>query len=184
MLWLQGLGLLLGSLLLIGISWRSLRRPHSHGFYRFFAWEAMLGLLVANAPVWFDNRFAAHQLLSWALLFGSLLVLFLGLHQLRSAGRPDARRDDAELFAFERTSQMVSSGIFRYIRHPLYCSLLLLAWGICWKQANGLTVGLALFASGMLYLTAKRDEAECQAYFGDAYGRYMQRSRMFIPWLF
>jgi protein-S-isoprenylcysteine O-methyltransferase Ste14 len=60
----------------------------------------------------------------------------------------------------------------------------LLAWGICWKQANGLTVGLALFASCMLYLTAKRDEAECQAYFGDAYGRYMQRNRMFIPWLF
>ena len=31
------------------------------------------------------------------------------------------------------------------------------------------------------YLTAKRDEAECLAYFGDAYARYMQRSRMFTP---
>mgnify|MGYP006213225143 CR=1 FL=1 len=101
-----------------------------------------------------------------------------------SAGRPDARRDDAELFAFERTSQLVSSGIFRYIRHPLYCSLLLLAWGICWKQANGLTVGLALFASLMLYLTAKRDEAECLAYFGDKYRAYMARSKMFVPYLF
>lgn len=182
MLW-QVLGMVLGSALLVGVSWWSLRRPHSHGFYRFFAWEALLGLLVANSPVWFDDRFAVHQLVSWALLFGSLLVLFLGLHQLRSAGRPDAGRKDAELFAFERTSQLVSSGIFRYIRHPLYCSLLLLAWGICWKQVNGLTVGLAVLASAMLYLTAKRDEAECLAYFGDAYARYMQRSRMFIPWL-
>nr|WP_298118638.1 hypothetical protein [uncultured Pseudomonas sp.] len=41
----------------------------------------------------------------------------------------------------------------------------------------------AVFASPMLYLTAKRDEAECLAYFGDAYARYMQRSRMFIPWI-
>lgn len=183
MLGLQGVGLLLGSLLLIGISWRSLRRPGSHGFYRFFAWEAILALLVLNAPVWFVDRFAPPQLFSWALLFTSLAVLFSGLHQLRRVGRPDGQRTDAELFAFERTSQLVSSGIFRYIRHPLYCSLLLLAWGICWKQATGLTVGLALLASLMLYLTAKRDEAECLEYFGDAYTDYMQRSRMFVPFV-
>ncbi|MHA6492174.1 methyltransferase family protein [Pseudomonas borbori] len=184
MLALQGLGLLLGTVVLAGISWRSLRQPNSHGFYRFFAWEAILALLVLNTPVWFVDRFAPHQLCSWALLFSSLAVLFLGVHQLRRAGRPDGQREGAELFAFERTSQLVSSGIFRYIRHPLYCSLLLLAWGICCKQVSALTVGLALFASLMLYLTAKRDEAECLAYFGDAYAAYRQRSWMFIPWLF
>lgn len=184
MLWLQGAGMLVGSLLLIGISWRALRRPNSHGFYRFFAWESILALLVLNGPVWLEHKFAAHQLLSWALLFSSLVVLVLGLHQLRRFGRADTRRSDAELFAFERTSQLVSSGIFHYLRHPLYCSLLLLAWGTCWKQANGLTVALALLASLMLYLTAKRDEAECLTHFGAAYADYMQRSRMFIPWLF
>ena len=71
-----------------------------------------------NGPVWFVDRFALHQRLSWALLFASLLLLFTGLYQLRRIGRPDGQRTDAELFAFERTSQLVTSGIFRVIRHP------------------------------------------------------------------
>jgi protein-S-isoprenylcysteine O-methyltransferase Ste14 len=117
MVWLQGLAFALGTLLL-ALSWRVLLRPQSHGFYRFFAWEAILALLVLNGPVWFVDRFALHQRLSWALLFASLLLLFTGLYQLRRMGRPDGQRKDAELFAFERTSQLVTSGIFRVIRHP------------------------------------------------------------------
>ncbi|MFP6863982.1 methyltransferase family protein [Pseudomonas sp.] len=184
MVWLQGLAFALGTLLLLALSWRVLLRPQSHGFYRFFAWEAILALLVLNGPVWFVDRFALHQRLSWALLFASLLLLFTGLYQLRRMGRPDGQRTDAELFAFERTSQLVTSGIFRVIRHPLYASLLLLAWGVACKQPNGLSLALALLASLTLWLTAKRDEAECLQQFGEAYRDYMQRSKMFIPWLF
>ncbi|WP_339458697.1 methyltransferase family protein [Pseudomonas sp. EA_105y_Pfl2_R69] len=184
MAWLQGLAFVLGTLMLLALSWQALRRPKSHGFYRFFAWEAILALLVFNAPVWFIERYALHQRLSWLLLFGSLLLLFAGLYQLRRMGRPDGQRTDAELFAFERTSQLVTSGIFRLIRHPLYASLLLLAWGVACKQPNGLSLFLALLASLALWLTAKRDEAECLQQFGEAYRDYMQRSRMFIPWVF
>ena len=183
MAWLQGVAFAIGTLILLALSWRALRRPQSHGFYRFFAWEAILALLVLNGPVWFVDRFAVHQRLSWALLFTSLLLLFAGLYQLRRMGRPDGQRTDAELFAFERTSQLVTSGIFRYIRHPLYASLLLLAWGVACKQPNVPSIALALLASLMLWLTAKRDEAECLLQFGEAYGDYMQRSKMFIPWL-
>lgn len=184
MVWLQAVLFTLGTLLLLALSWQALRRPRSHGFYRFFAWEAILALLVLNGPLWFVDRFAAHQLASWALLFASLLVLFPGLHQLRRMGRPDGQRQDAELFAFERTSQLVTSGIYSHIRHPLYASLLLLAWGAALKQPNGLSWSLALLASLALWLTAKCDEAECLLQFGEAYRDYMQRSRMFIPWLF
>lgn len=184
MLWLQIVFFTLGTLVLSVLSWPALHRPRSHGFYRFFAWEAILALLVLNGPLWFVDRFAPHQLVSWALLFASLLLLFAGIHQLRRMGRADGQRQDAELFAFERTSQLVTSGIFRFIRHPLYASLLLLAWGLACKQPDLVSWGLALLASLALWLTAKRDEAECQVYFGEAYSRYMQRSRMFIPWLF
>ena len=181
---LQVAGFVLGSLALLGISWRALKNPQSHGFYRFLAWEAMLGLLVLNAPLWFADRYALHQKVSWGLLFASLSALFCGLYQLRRDGRPGAQRADDELYAFERTSQLVTGGIYRFIRHPLYCSLLLLAWGIAWKNLHAVTLLLGLLASAMLYLAARRDEAECLAYFGEAYRDYMGRSRMFIPWLF
>ncbi|HEX5842704.1 MAG TPA: methyltransferase [Pseudomonas sp.] len=184
MAWLQGLAFVLGTLMLLALSWQALRRPQSHGFYRFFAWEAILALLVLNGPLWFVDRYALHQRLSWLLLCASLLLLFAGLYQLRRMGRPDGQRTDAELFAFERTSQLVTSGIFRLIRHPLYASLLLLAWGVACKQPGDLSLVLALLASLALWLTAKRDEAECLVQFGEAYRDYMQRSKMFIPWVF
>ena len=183
MAWLQGGAFALGTLVLVALSWRALQRPKSHGFYRFFAWEAILALLVLNGPQWFVDRFSAHQLVSWGLLFASLLVLFPGLYQLRRMGRPNEQRTDAELFAFERTSQLVTSGIYSHIRHPLYASLILLAWGLACKQPNGLSLVLSLLASLTLWLTAKRDEAECLQQFGEAYRDYMQRSRMFIPWV-
>ncbi|QLF94287.1 isoprenylcysteine carboxylmethyltransferase family protein [Pseudomonas sp. ABC1] len=172
------------SALLVGVSWRALGNPRSHGFYRFLAWEVMLVLLVLNAPYWFEDRGALHQRISWVLLTLSLAVLFAGVYQMRRFGRATQGRQDDELFAFERTSRLVTSGIFRYIRHPLYCSLLLLAWGIAWKNLDGLTLGLALLASLLLLLTARRDEAECIDYFGEPYRDYMARSRMFIPFVF
>jgi protein-S-isoprenylcysteine O-methyltransferase Ste14 len=184
MLWLQAGAFVVGSLLLLGLSWQALQRPTCHGFYRFFAWEAILALLVLNGPQWFEDRYSPHQLVSWALLFSSLLLLFVGLYQLRKMGKPDTQRQDAELFAFERTSLLVTSGIYRVIRHPLYASLLLLAWGVACKQPGLVSWLLAAAASVALYLTARCDEAECRAQFGQAYADYMQRSRMFIPFIF
>ena len=184
MLWIQATAFALGSLALLGISWRALKNTRSHGFYRFLAWEAMLALLVLNAPVWFEDRYALHQKVSWVLLFTSLSVLLLGIYQLRRDGKPGEQRQDDELYAFERTSQLVTGGIYRFIRHPLFCSLLLLTWGIAWKDLHALTLVLALLASVLLYLAARRDEAECLAYFGEDYRAYMGRSRMFIPYLF
>ncbi|SDH66619.1 Protein-S-isoprenylcysteine O-methyltransferase Ste14 [Pseudomonas flavescens] len=172
------------SIVLIGISWRSLGNPRSHGFYRFIAWELMAVALVLNAPFWFEDRDATHQRVSWVLLTASLLVLFAGVYQMRRFGRADQRRQDDELFAFERTSALVTNGIFRYIRHPMYCSLLLLAWGIAWKQPTALTLILALLSSVALWLAARCEERECQAYFGDTYRDYMARSRMFVPFVF
>lgn len=174
----------LGSLILAWLSRAALRQPRAHGFARFFAWEAILALLVLNGPVWFDDRFAPHQLISWVLLYTSIGVLIAGLYLLRRVGRPGQARADAELFAFEKTSTLVTVGIFKYIRHPMYSSLLLLAWGVFFKQPGLVGLLCAIAATLCLWLTAQRDEQECLAYFGDDYRRYMQRSKRFIPFVF
>ena len=174
---------LLGTLVLAWLSRASLRQPRSHGFPRFLAWVAILALLALNGPDWFEDRYAVHQLVSWVLLQTSIAVLVAGLYMLRRVGKTDQARADDELFAFEKTAQLVTVGIFRYIRHPMYCSLLLLAWGIFFKQPGLLGGLLALAASLFLWLTALRDEEECLAYFGEDYRRYMQGSKRFIPFV-
>ena len=66
----------------------------------------------------------------------------------------------------------------------MYCSLLLLAWGIAWKQPGVLVMLLAVVSSVLLWLAARVEERESLAYFGDAYRDYMARSRMFVPFIF
>ena len=109
----------------------------------------------------------------------------MGVHALRTRGRPNVGREaEPNLLAFEKTTQLVTSGIYRYIRHPLYSSLLLLAWGIFFKHPELTPLILAVTATAFLIFTAKADEAECIRFFGPPYQEYMQRTKMFIPYLF
>jgi protein-S-isoprenylcysteine O-methyltransferase Ste14 len=176
---------LVGTLLLIYISHASLRKRRSHGFYRFFAWEAILVLFLLNIDYWFVNPFAWYQLIAWTLLFASLIPLAFGVHSLRTHGKPTAQRQcDPSLLAFEKTSQLVTTGIYHYIRHPLYSSLLLLAWGIFFKSPHWLGGILVLTTTTLLLATAKADETECIQFFGQPYREYMQHTKRFIPFLF
>jgi len=174
-----------GTLLLAFISRASLRVPRSHGFYRFFAWEAILALFLLNVDFWFRDALAWNQLIAWTLLFGCIVPLVFGVQALRARGKPTANREgDPSLLAFEKTTALVTTGIYRYIRHPLYSSLLLLAWGIFFKSPSWLGGVLVIVTTISLALTAKADEAECAKFFGTAYQDYMKTTRMFIPFLF
>ncbi len=179
------LAFIAGTAALLWVSRHALRNPRAHGFYRFFAWECILGLVLLNLPVWERDPFAPHQLASWALLLVSPLLAIQAVRQLKRQGRPDATRSDAELFGFERTSQLVTSGLFRYIRHPMYAALIYLAWGAYLKDAAApLGIALVSAATLLLWLTSLRDEAECRAHFGPAYEAYMKTSKRFVPFVF
>lgn len=169
---------------LIYVSRVSLRRPHSHGFWRFWAWEAIAALVLLNAPAWFRDPLAWHQLISWALLILSLVPLAFGLRQLRRARHAAQARQEAGLLAFEKTAELVTAGIFRTIRHPMYSSLLLLAWGVFWKAPSWPGAGLAAVATACLVATARAEERENLRFFGPAYATYMRQTRMFIPFVF
>jgi protein-S-isoprenylcysteine O-methyltransferase Ste14 len=171
------------SAFLLGVSWQSLRVVGSHGFYRFFAWETILALILINSRVWFSDPRSLRQVVSWGLLLVSLVMLGLGLHLL-VAGKPTSRRQDETLYAFEKTSVLVTTGIYRHIRHPLYGSLLFLAWGVFLKGIAWYSACLVAAATLLLVATAKADEAECVRYFGSSYEQYMKRTRMFVPRVF
>jgi protein-S-isoprenylcysteine O-methyltransferase Ste14 len=173
------------SLILLYISWTSIHAPGSHGFYRFFAWEFIAALLVQNFEYWTVNPFAWYQVISWILLFTSLIPLIFGVRTLINQGKPAKQRiGEEQLLAFEKTTRLVTSGIYQWIRHPLYSSLLLLTWGIFFKSISLTGIFLSVVASLFLLLTARADEAECTRFFGPAYLDYMQKTKRFIPFLF
>ena len=166
------------------VSRTSLPVPRSHGFYRFFAWECLLALFLLNVESWFRDPFSLHQIVSWLLLIASLFLVIHGVYLLRRIGKPDDKREEAPLLAFEKTTTLVIEGAYRYIRHPLYSSLLFLGWGVFFKDPSWAGVCLAGAATFFLAMTAKAEEGENIRFFGTAYQEYMKRTKMFVPFLF
>ena len=170
-----------------GLAWLSrscLRDVRSHGFYRFFAWESILVLVLLNVDYWFDELFSTRQLISIALLTICTYYVIHSVILLHRKGKPDSSRKDPTLIGIEKTTQLVTVGVYRYVRHPIYGSLLFLAWGAFFKQPSWIGGGLALVATVFLTITAKVEELECVRFFGDDYKEYMKRTKMFIPFLF
>jgi protein-S-isoprenylcysteine O-methyltransferase Ste14 len=173
----------LASLGVTMLSRRSLRQARSHGFYRFFAFEALAGLIVLNVPRWFHRPFVPRQILSWLVLAASGLLAIHGFYLLRVVGRPRAgRAEEATLIrGFEDTSELVRVGAYKYIRHPLYASLLLLGLGAYLKDPSPLATRLLLVELASLLATAHAEEAENLRHFGAVYADYMAETRMLLP---
>jgi protein-S-isoprenylcysteine O-methyltransferase Ste14 len=179
--------LFVGASVVLGyVSKASLSQPRSHGFSRLLAWEAILALVLLNFrdfAQWFGDPLGLRQIASWVLLIGSIVPATWGGYLLWTRGRREDGRDDPRLLEFKRTTRLVTTGAFRYVRHPLYSSLLWLAWGVFLKRPSGPGVGLALCATAFLVATAKAEESENSRYFGAAYDTYVRDTKMFIPFL-
>jgi len=164
------------------ISWRTLFSFKNHGLYRFIAWEFMLWLAVSNFSYWFYKPFSTNQIISWVCLIVSLYYALAGFIVMKRKTKTDAKRDRS-LYSFEKTAEIIESGIFKYIRHPLYGSLIFLTWGIFFKHTDIELLRIALLATLFMTITSLVEEQENIAYFGEKYHRYMKKTRMFIPFL-
>lgn len=166
------------------LSWSSLRDLRSHGFYRFFIWEIPLILVLLNLEPWFDDPFCLRQIISWVLFIISISVLISGITTLRKAGKADPARNDPHLIGIEKTTALVTTGPYRFIRHPIYSSVLFAIWGIFLKKPSIIGFCLAVLTCIFMTLTAKTEEVENIGYFGEAYRDYMKRTKMFVPYTF
>jgi protein-S-isoprenylcysteine O-methyltransferase Ste14 len=164
------------SVAIVFVSWTSLRNPRPYGFFRFFVFESILALILLNLEHWFSDPFSTLQIVSWLLLLSSLTLAVHGFYLLHVIGRPKS--------GIENTTTLVKQGAYKYIRHPLYSSLLLLGWGVFFKAPSLLSGILVMTTSAFLVATAKVEEAENLHRFGADYAGYKKTTKMFIPFLF
>jgi protein-S-isoprenylcysteine O-methyltransferase Ste14 len=171
------------SIIIIIFSWHVLLRFKSHGFYRFLGWECIAWLTVNNYKYWFDDPFSVYQTISWIFLFYAMVLIVVGVILMKTKGNADKTRKDKTLYSFERTTELIETGIYKYIRHPLYGSLIFLAWGIFFKNTTIEMLVISILSTIFLFITSLIEEKENIKYFGEKYRGYMKRSKMFIPFL-
>lgn len=80
-------------------------------------------------------------------------------------------------------SQLVRHGVYRFVRHPLYASLMWLSagWSLAWESWPTLLAGLVLTV--FLIFKSQREERWLRAHFPE-YTDYARYVRRFIPWLY
>jgi protein-S-isoprenylcysteine O-methyltransferase Ste14 len=110
-----------------------------------------------------------------ALLFacGIALAVWARLNLGRNWGMPTSQRVDPEL---------VTSGPYRFVRHPIYTGLLTAMLGTALvNNLFGLIVVAALIA--YFYYCGTVEERNLTATFPKAYPEYRSRTKMLIPFL-
>lgn len=168
--------LVLLSTLAVVASRHAWRTQQVYGLIRFLAFESLALLVVWNSPRWFRAPFSSAQILSWIILVGSTVLAAHGVHLLKKIGRAQAR-------IMEDTQSLVRIGVYRYIRHPLYASLMFFGWGVFVKGGDLMSAVLALASTGFLIATARCEERFNIERFGAMYSNYMRRTKMFVPFL-
>jgi protein-S-isoprenylcysteine O-methyltransferase Ste14 len=83
----------------------------------------------------------------------------------------------AQLFSDQ---QLITSGPYAIVRHPMYVGLMFAAWGALLIYATWTTVYFAIFAP-FLMLRARREEQALAAEFGEKWADYCKHVPAFIP---
>ena len=162
--------------LLIFIKFRpALRSVTTHGFYVFFAFESMLVLLFINMGFWTVHVVSLYQIISWVFLVVSAFIAISGFYGLKKYGKPDDE--------WENTTVLIDRGIFRYIRHPLYSSLILLVIGILLKRITVVPLMISSICIVFLITASLVEERESLKKFGEAYTTYKRTTTRYVPFI-
>ena len=127
---------------------------------------------------WLD--FADYHLPPWAGWAGAV-VFALGLWLLWRS-HADLGRNFSPMLEIMDGHSLVTQGVFRYIRHPMYAAHGLWAIAQALLLQNGIA-GLAMLATFMpLYIQrVPREEQMMLEHFGEEYRLYMNRTGRVIP---
>ena len=78
--------------------------------------------------------------------------------------------------------QLVTSGPYRFVRHPIYTGIGVMLVGTSLVYPLGAIPSAAFIA--YFVFSARREEGDMERQFPDAYPAYKQHSKMLIPFLF
>jgi protein-S-isoprenylcysteine O-methyltransferase Ste14 len=109
------------------------------------------------------------------LLSAGLLVAIIARHKLA--------RNWSGAVALKEDHELITTGLYQYVRHPIYTGMLLMILGTALSLATiGAGVGFLIILAGVL-LKLKQEEALLTKHFAQDYLAYKKRTRTLIPFI-
>jgi protein-S-isoprenylcysteine O-methyltransferase Ste14 len=138
----------------------------------------LVGLLMWLLARWlaaFRFDLPARGLISSAIALAGLIIAAIAFFQVRRAGSTVNPRTPHE------ASALVTSGLYRFSRNPMYLAdvLLLAAWA-AWLANTAALIGLPLFIAYLNRFQIALEERALEARFGSAYVGYRRAVRRWL----
>lgn len=136
---------------------------------------ALIGLAGLLGPSWSGTARSVTIATGLILIAAGLLLTGFGVAALGSQLTPMPYPGEH--------SQLVQTGAYRLVRHPIYGGLCIAAFGWGLATASPLAVALAGLLLAFFDLKSRREEAWLDTRF-DGYAAYRRRTRRLIPFLY
>lgn len=149
-------------------------------FYNIFSAASFLPILYLAAALPDAPLYSVPAPVSYAMFLGqgiAALLLLAGVLQTDPLSFVGLR----QLFEEEKPSLLVTSGLYRLVRHPLYTAGLLFLWLTPNMTVN--TFALYAGATFYIFIGAYFEERKLLREFGAAYAEYKAKTPMLIPFL-
>lgn len=139
---------------------------------------AALAAVIASLARWAPGAnlpFPGHRLVSVAAVLAGLAIAAAGVVEFRRA------RTTVNPLSPDRASAVVTSGIYRFTRNPMYLGMALALAGVAaWAVSLPGLLLVPVFCAYMGRFQIAPEERALLAGFGEAYASYMRRVRRWI----
>jgi protein-S-isoprenylcysteine O-methyltransferase Ste14 len=145
---------------------------------------AFLGLCIVPAlyvftgfPASLDRAVVPAMTGLGAVMLGAALWLFFRSHA-------DLGRNWSISLEIREEHRLVTTGVYRFVRHPMYSSFFLLALGQFLLLPNWFAGASGLLGVGVLYaFRVRQEERMMTGRFGSEYRDYAAHTKRLIPWI-
>jgi protein-S-isoprenylcysteine O-methyltransferase Ste14 len=135
-----------------------------------------LAYVVSGFPSFADYTFAPVQGWLGGLMFLASLWLFHRTHR-------DLGRNWSISLRLREGHKLVTEGVYRHLRHPMYAAFWLWAIAQCFLLPNWIAGPAGLVGFGTLFFCrVSREEALMIENFGEDYRAYMRTTARVVPW--
>ena len=126
----------------------------------------------------------AIPLLPDTIVLNVIIVILLGTGLIVAIiARRTLARNWSGAVALKEDHELITTGLYRYVRHPIYTGMLLMILGTALSLATlGACIGFLIILVGVL-LKLKQEEALLTKHFAQDYLSYKERTRTLIPFI-
>ena len=119
----------------------------------------------------------SNKLLGIVFIIMATIISYVARRELGNNWAP------AAAYQIKKDQQLVTSGIYSYIRHPIYLGVVLTFLGVELIVGSYLVLLFMIIVPWVAYIQSKKEEKILIEHFGQQYKEYQKKTFLFLPYL-